>query len=54
MPSVLSAIIATDGRPVPLHQLKAWFAHRAWRGPTEYIRWQGACGHFAGRATMRP
>lgn len=33
-----------------LRQIKAWFSHRAWRGPVERIRWQGACGHFAGRA----
>lgn len=35
---------------VPLRQLKAWFTYHAWAGPTEYIRWQGACGHFEGRA----
>jgi glycosyltransferase involved in cell wall biosynthesis len=35
---------------VPLRQLKAWFTHRAWSGPAARIRWQGACGHFAGRA----
>ena len=32
-----------------LRQLKAWFTHRAWSSPAAYIRWQGACGHFAGR-----
>jgi glycosyltransferase involved in cell wall biosynthesis len=36
---------------VPLRQLKAWFTRRAWSGPAAYIRWQGACGHFEGRAT---
>ncbi len=35
---------------VPLRQLKAWFTYRAWSGPAARIRWQGACGHFAGRA----
>ena len=34
---------------LPLRRLKAWITHRAWVGPTEYIRWQGACGHFEGR-----
>jgi glycosyltransferase involved in cell wall biosynthesis len=36
---------------VPLRQLKAWFTHRAWSTPAARIRWQGACGHFEGRAT---
>jgi glycosyltransferase involved in cell wall biosynthesis len=35
---------------VPLRKLRAWFTYRAWRGPLERIRWQGACGHFEGRA----
>jgi len=33
-------------------KLKAWCAHRAWRGPASRIRWQGACGHFEGRAAI--
>lgn len=37
---------------VPLRQAKAWFTYRAWAGPAERIRWRGACGHFAGRATL--
>lgn len=37
---------------VPLRQLKAWFAYRAWVGPAEYIHWQGACGHFEGLADL--
>ncbi|MBS0630861.1 MAG: glycosyltransferase family 2 protein [Verrucomicrobia bacterium] len=37
---------------LPLRRLKAWLACRAWRGPAAYIRWQGACGHFAGRAAF--
>lgn len=39
---------------VPLRQMKTWFAHRAWSGPAPYVRWQGACGHFEGQATIRP
>lgn len=35
---------------VPLRKLKAWFNYRAWAGPAEFIRWQGACGHFEGQA----
>lgn len=35
-----------------LRQIKAWFAYRAWSGPPAYIRWQGACGHFEGRASL--
>ncbi len=38
---------------VPLRQLKAWFTYRAWSGPEQYIRWQGACGHFIGLASLR-
>lgn len=34
---------------LPPRQLKAWFFHRAWSGPAQFIRWQGACGHFEGR-----
>lgn len=33
---------------VPLRQVRAWFRLGAWRGPAEWVRWQGACGHFAG------
>jgi glycosyltransferase involved in cell wall biosynthesis len=32
-----------------VRQGKAWFSHRAWSSPAARIRWQGACGHFAGR-----
>lgn len=38
---------------VPLRQLKAWLTYRAWRGPAEFVRWQGACGHFEGLASLR-
>lgn len=33
-----------------LRKLKAWLNHRAWASPAGHIRWQGACGHFEGRA----
>lgn len=32
-----------------IRQWRAWFSHRAWSSPAARIRWQGACGHFAGR-----
>ncbi len=35
-----------------LRQMRAWFTHRAWSSPAARIRWQGACGHFAGRAHL--
>jgi glycosyltransferase involved in cell wall biosynthesis len=38
---------------VPLRILKAWVTYRAWTSPAAYIRWQGACGHFEGRAAKR-
>lgn len=37
---------------VPLRQLKAWFAYRAWTSDVAHIRWQGACGHFEGLAAL--
>lgn len=37
---------------VPLRQMKAWFAYRAWSGELARIRWQGACGHFEGLAQL--
>jgi glycosyltransferase involved in cell wall biosynthesis len=37
---------------VPLRQIKAWFTYRVWAGPAAYVRWQGACGHFAGLASL--
>ena len=39
---------------VPLRKLKAWFTYRAWNNPAARIRWQGACGHFEGRAIKLP
>jgi glycosyltransferase involved in cell wall biosynthesis len=43
---------ALAGWTVPLRQLKAWFACRAWSSPAAFVRWQGACGHFEGRAAL--
>ncbi len=40
------------GWTVPLRKLKAWFAGRAWSSPAARIRWQGACGHFEGLASL--
>lgn len=40
------------GWTVPLRQAKAWFTYRAWSGPAAHVRWQGACGHFKGRASL--
>jgi glycosyltransferase involved in cell wall biosynthesis len=37
---------------VPLRQMRAWFSFRAWAGPAEHIRWQGACGQFEGQAEL--
>ena len=39
-------------RTVPLRQAKAYFTNRAWSGPAAFIRWQGACGHFEGLASL--
>lgn len=35
---------------VPLRRAKAWLTYRAWSSDAAYVRWQGACGHFEGRA----
>lgn len=35
---------------VPLRKMKAWLHHRAWESSAAFIRWQGSCGHFEGRA----
>lgn len=37
---------------VPWRALKAWFTYRAWLGPAERIRWQGAIGQYEGRASL--
>ena len=43
---------AIAGWTVPLRALRAWFTYRAWRGPAERIRWQGAVGQFEGRGRL--
>ena len=35
-----------------LRKTKSWFTYRAWSSPAAYIRWQGACRHFAGRTVL--
>lgn len=42
------------GWTVPFRKLKAWFTYRVWTGTAANIRWQGACGHFEGRAVLPP
>ncbi len=37
---------------LPARKARAYFRHRAWAGPAEYIRWQAACGTFEGRAAL--
>ena len=52
-------LLAHDASPWPaiprwtelLRKWKAWVGYRAWSSPAARIRWQGACGHFDGRAT---
>jgi hypothetical protein len=39
-------------RTVALRQARAWLRTRAWRGPAEWIRWQGRCGMFEGQADI--
>ena len=39
---------------VPFRVARAWFRHRAWRGPAERIRWAGARGQFEGLADLHP
>ena len=43
---------ASPPRSVWLRQARAWLRMRAWRGPAEWIRWQGACGNFEGRGDI--
>jgi len=35
---------------LPLRKVKAWFAYGAYMSKTNYIKWQGACGHYDGLA----
>ncbi len=37
---------------ISFRALKAWFSYRAWRGPVEHLRWQGAIGQYEGRASL--
>jgi glycosyltransferase involved in cell wall biosynthesis len=38
---------------VPLRCCRSWWRTRAWRGPTQWVRWQGRCGQFEGQADLR-
>lgn len=37
---------------LPFRKVKAWFVHKAWLKPVNYIKWQGACGIFEGLAEI--
>lgn len=37
---------------VPFCQAGAWLRAKAWRGPAEWVRWQGWCGQFEGRSDL--
>jgi glycosyltransferase involved in cell wall biosynthesis len=37
---------------VPLRKARAFIRYHAWAGPSEYVRWRGACGQFEGRAAI--
>lgn len=37
---------------VPLRALLSWFRYRAWSGPTQVVRWNGALGQYEGRALL--
>lgn len=37
---------------VKLRQARAWLRSGAWRGPAAWVRWQGLCGSFEGRADL--
>lgn len=60
--SWLQVLTQHDASPWPpltvtgaaLRKFRAWFTHRAWSSPAAHIRWQGACGHFAGRIARCP
>jgi hypothetical protein len=52
---VLAAHEANPWPPVSpasaaLRKAKAWITHHSWSSTAARIRWQGACGHFDGRA----
>jgi glycosyltransferase involved in cell wall biosynthesis len=37
---------------VRIRQARAWLRAGAWRGPAEWVRWQGLCGMLEGRADL--
>ncbi len=37
---------------VPPRCWRSWFRSHAWRGPAEWVRWQGHCGRFEGQADL--
>lgn len=37
---------------VPFRRIRSWWRERAWEGPAEWVRWQGRCGTFEGRADI--
>jgi len=44
---------AIPGWTCTLRKARAWFRRQAWRGGAAWVRWQGDCGHFEGRAPAR-
>ncbi len=58
--SWMQVLALHDANPFPpltrtgaiLREIKAYFSYRAWSSSTAYIRWQGARGHFEGRAGL--
>ncbi len=37
---------------VPLRCWRSWWRAGAWRGPAEWVRWQGQCGQFEGQGDL--
>jgi glycosyltransferase involved in cell wall biosynthesis len=57
MIDLLSRRGATSQEPaakwtLPLRKARAFFVHKAWKGPAEFVRWKGICGIFDGRALI--
>jgi hypothetical protein len=60
MRSWVQVLDAHDIRPwtkipawtLPLRNLRSFLRCQAWRDPAAYIRWQGTCGLFLGRAQL--
>lgn len=42
----------TKRSTVKLRCWRAWVRSYAWRGPANWVRWQGVCGTFEGRADL--